>query len=254
MADARVSGEETGAALPSAAPGAGATDTTDDVSPTVKLEHRSRDARLPDWVVRHPLIVGWCWIAVWLGFMVLSDSLGWPDWTWYVFVAISALPTLIASLWVLHATPRALLKPSTDTVLSHFFVRFLTLIFAFLLWGVSVVASASISSTIQAAVGADEREVTALGLNLLVAAVPGVIVLMWMALIVRCAWFLRRLRGWRQTPLKSKVPKKFLKSRPRLRTVVIGLAHPGLLLVGGLGASLLALFLDAAESTLNVYL
>ncbi|WP_026851285.1 hypothetical protein [Glaciibacter superstes] len=253
MSDARVPGEQDDSGLPATVLAGGDTIPAG-ASSAANRQRRSLESRLPAWLVRHPLIVGWCWIAVWLGFMALSDSLGWADWTWYAFVAISALPTLIASLWVLHATPRALLKPSTDTVLSHFFVRFLTLIFAFLLWGVSVVASASISSTIQAAIGANEREVTALGLNLLLVAIPAVIVLMWMALIVRCAWFLRRLRGWRQTPLKSKVPKKFLRSRPRLRAVVIGLAHPGLLLVGGLGASLLALFLDAAETTLNVYL
>jgi hypothetical protein len=34
--------------------------------------------------------------------------------------------------------------------------------------------------------------------------------------------------------------------------VVVGRAHPGLLLVAGLGTSLLALFVDAVELTLNV--
>ncbi|GAA5188815.1 hypothetical protein GCM10023346_01870 [Arthrobacter gyeryongensis] len=120
------------------------------------------------------------------------------------------------------------------------------------MWGVSLVMGASISTTVQAAVGNSEREVTALGFNLLVAAVPLVISVLWMAFIVRCAWFLRRLRGWSQSPASSRVPKKFLRSRPDLRRVVVGVAHPGLLLVAGLGMSILALFLNAVELTFNV--
>jgi hypothetical protein len=137
-------------------------------------------------------------------------------------------------------------------VLAHFVVRFLALTAAFLVWGVSVVASASISTTVQALAGDSERAVTSLGLNLLLAAVPLVVSVLWMALIVRCAWFLRRLRGWRQAPEDSRLPKKFLRHSPQLRRVVIGLAHPGLLLVAGLGTSILALFLGAVELTLNV--
>jgi hypothetical protein len=91
-----------------------------------------------------------------------------------------------------------------------------------------------------------------LGFNLLLAAVPLVVSVLWMALIVRCAWFLRRLRGWRQIPEESRLPKRFLRHSPQLRRVVVGLAHPGLLLVAGLGTSVLALFLSAVELTLNL--
>jgi hypothetical protein len=153
---------------------------------------------------------------------------------------------------VLHATPRRYLKPQKESVLAHFFVRFLALTAAFMVWGFSVVASASISTTVPALAGNSEREVTSLGFNLLLAAVPLVVPVLWMALIVRCAWFLRRLRGWRQNPEDSRLPKKFLRHSPQLRRVVVGLAHPGLLLVAGLGTSVLALFLGAVELTLNV--
>ena len=111
---------------------------------------------------------------------------------------------------------------------------------------------ASISTAVQSLVGASEREVTALGFNLLLAAVPLVVSVLWLAFIIRCAWFLRRLRGWKQDPAPTGLPKKFLRGRPRLRRVVVGLAHPGLLLVAGLGTSVLALLLGAVELTLNV--
>ncbi|MCB5292836.1 hypothetical protein [Arthrobacter sp. SO3] len=74
---------------------------------------------------------------------------------------------------------------------------------------------------------------------------------LWLAFIVRCAWFLRRLRGWRQDPGPGGLPRKFLRGRPRLRRVIVGLALPGLLLVAGLGTSVLALLLWAVELTLN---
>jgi len=119
-------------------------------------------------------------------------------------------------------------------------------------WAVSVVMSASISTTVQSVIGDSEKEVTALGFNLMVAAVPLVLSILWMAFIIRCAWFLRRLRGWRQVPVKTRVPKKFLRKQPRLKRIVVGLAHPGLLLVAGLGTSLLAVSVDAVELTLHV--
>ena len=210
------------------------------------------EAWLPAWLVRHPLYAGWVWTGFWALLIVLDEFLNLAGWSWYLLVGMAALPTLLSTLAVLHATPRRHLKPQNESVLGHFFVRFLALVTAFLVWGVSVVMSASISTTVQAAVGNSEREVTALGFNLLVAAVPLVISVLWMAFIVRCAWFLRRLRGWSQSPSGSRVPKEFLRSRPNLRRVVVGLAHPGLLLVTGLGMSILALFLNAVELTFRV--
>ncbi|MFE4226779.1 hypothetical protein ACFRJ8_02690 [Arthrobacter sp. NPDC056886] len=210
------------------------------------------DARLPAWLVERPLTAGWAWAGFWAVLIVTDEFLDLAGWSWYVLVGMAALPTLLASLALLHATPRRYLKPRRDTVLGHFFVRFLALVAAFLVWGVSVVMSASISTTLQALVGASEREVTAVGFNLLLAAIPLVVSVLWLVFIIRCAWFLRRLRGWKQAPEPGTVPKKFLRDRPRLRRVVVGLAHPGLLLVAGLGTSVLALLLGAVELTINV--
>ena len=211
------------------------------------------DPWLPAWLVNHPLTAGWAWTGFWAALIVADDFLDFAGWSWYVMVGMAALPTLLATIALLQATPRRYLKPRKDSVLGHFFVRFLALTAAFLVWGVSVVMSASISTTIQSLVGASEREVTALGFNLLLAAVPLVVSVLWLAFIIRCAWFLRRLRGWKQDPAPAGVPKKFLRRRPRLRRVVVGLAHPGLLLVAGLGTSVLALLLGAVELTLNVF-
>lgn len=213
-----------------------------------------RDSWLPGWVVRHPLAAGWAWTGFWAALILADEFVDLAGWSWYVLVGMAALPTLLSTIALLHATPRRLLNPRRDSVLGHFFVRFLALIAAFLVWGVSVVMSASISTTIQSLAGASEREVTALGFNLLLAAIPLVVSVLWLAFIIRCAWFLRRLRGWKQDPTEARVPKKFLRGRPRLRRVVVGLAHPGLLLVAGLGTSVLALLLGAVDLTLKVLL
>ncbi|MET3809871.1 hypothetical protein [Arthrobacter sp. UYEF3] len=211
------------------------------------------DPWLPGWLVSRPLTAGWVWAGFWAALIVADDFFDFAGWSWYVLVGMAALPTLLATIAVLQATPRRYLKPRKDSVLGHFFVRFLALTAAFLVWGVSVVMSASISTTIQSVVNASEREVTALGFNLLLAAVPLVVSLLWLAFIARCAWFLRRLRGWKQDPTTARVPQKFLRGRPRLRRVTVGLAHPGLLLVAGLGTSVLALLLGAVELTLKLF-
>ncbi|MEV7664108.1 hypothetical protein [Paenarthrobacter sp. NPDC089316] len=218
----------------------------------VRKSRVERDAWLPGWLVSHPLYAGWAWTVVWAGLIVLDEVVDLAGWTWYLLVLMAALPTVISTLVVLHATPRSHLRAVDATVLGHFFVRFLGLVAAFMVWAASVVLSASISTTVQSVIGDSEKEVTALGFNLMLAAVPLVVSILWMAFIVRCAWFLRRLRGWRQVPVKTRVPKKFLRGRPRLKRVVVGLAHPGLLLVAGLGTSLLAIFVDAVEVTLHV--
>ena len=218
--------------------------------PQQKAPHR--DVRLPKWLVAHPLYVGWAWTVVWAGLIVVDEVVDLAGWTWYLLVFAAALPTIVSTLFVLHATPRSHLRAVDSTVLGHFFVRFLALVAAFMVWAASVVMSASISTTVQTLIGDSEKEVTALGFNLMLAAVPLVLSVLWMAFIIRCAWFLRRLRGWREVPLKTRVPRKFLRRHPDLKRVVVGLAHPGLLLVAGLGTSLLAVFVDAVELTISV--
>jgi hypothetical protein len=234
------------------APAAGATPARQPRDRAGGTDAPTGDAWLPGWLVRRPLTAGWAWTGFWAALIVADEFFDLAGWTWYVLVGMAALPTLLATIALLHATPRRYLKPRRDTVLDHFFIRFLALTAAFLVWGVSVVMSASISTTIQSLVGASEREVTAVGFQLLLAAVPLVVSVLWLAFIIRCAWFLRRLRGWKQDPAGVRVPKKFLRSQPRLRRVVLGLAHPGLLLIAGLGTSVLALLLGAVELTLSV--
>ncbi|MCY0906550.1 hypothetical protein [Arthrobacter sp. H14-L1] len=210
------------------------------------------DGWLPGWLVRSPLRTGWIWTGSWAVLIVVDEFADLAGWMWYVLVGLAALPTLLATVTVLHATPRKHLKPISESVLGHFVVRFLGLVLAFVIWGFSVVLSASISTTIQSLSAADERQVTGLGFQLLLAAFPLVVSVLWLAFVIRCAWFLGRLRGWRQAPTDSKVPDKFLRDRPALRRVVIGLAQPGLLLVAGLGTSILALLLNAVDLTLSV--
>lgn len=206
------------------------------------------------WLVRHPLTAGWLWVAFWFAVILVQELTGTSGWTRYPAILLAALPTLTATLFVLAATPRSHLQPVRESVLAHFFVRFLALIAAFIVWGVTLAISASIEAAIQEAGDHREDAVTGLGFTLLLALVPVAIGVLWLALIVRCAWFLRRLRGWRQVPVRASdqraVPVEFLQDRPRLRTVAIGLAHPGLLLVGGAGSSLLVLTLGRVDLTL----
>jgi hypothetical protein len=209
------------------------------------------DTRLPEWLVHNPLYWGWAWAGFWTVLIVMDDFVDLAGWTWSLLVAAAALPTLLSTLAVLHVTPRQQVKAARESVLGLFFVRFLALVAAFMVWAISVVLSASISTTIQALAGDSEREVTALGFNLMAALVPLVVAVLWLAFVARCAWFLRRLRGWRQTPTLSRVPKSFLRGRPRLRRVVIGLAHPGLMLLAAMGTSLLAFLLGPVELTLE---
>lgn len=206
------------------------------------------------WLVRHPLTAGWVWLGVWFAVILLQEVAGAPAWSRAPVIVLAALPTLVATLFVLAATPRSHLQPVRESVLAHFFVRFLALIAAFIVWGVSLAIGASIEAAIQEAGDHQEDAVTGVGFSLLFALVPVVIAVLWLALIVRCAWFLRRLRGWHQVPTRTAgqraVPVEFLHDRPRLRAVLIGLAHPGLLLVGGVGASLLVFTLGTVDLNL----
>lgn len=205
--------------------------------------------------MRNPLYWGWAWACFWTAVLIVMDEfLELAGWTWSVLVAAAALPTLLSTLAVLHVTPRQQVKAARESVLGMFFLRFLALVAAFMVWAISVVLSASISTTIQAVAGDSEREVTALGFNLVAALFPFVVAVLWLAFLARCAWFLRRLRGWRQVPTLSRVPKPFLRGRPRLRRVVIGLAHPGLMLLAGMGTSLLAFLLGPVELTIEALL
>ncbi|MEO6827261.1 MAG: hypothetical protein ABI255_12990 [Microbacteriaceae bacterium] len=188
--------------------------------------------RLPNIVVRHALLCGWIWLAVWLGVALLEELVDLPAWIFAAATVVMVIPALGAAAICLWATPRDHLK-NRDSVLGHFFGRFLTVVFGLLAWTLSIVIGASISSTIQLIGNNHESEVVGTGFKLALTIVPFVATLLWMGLIIRCAWFLARLRGWRARPAQSALPQSFLEQAPRVRAWLTGLAHPGLLVVAG---------------------
>lgn len=202
-------------------------------------------------IVAHPLVWGAVWAAAFAALVVVAGLLDWPTATWSLLVLALVAPSLTATIVVLSVTPRDHLHDRTS-VFGHFFVRFLTLVFAFMAWSASVVLGAVISTSIQLAAEGDEEEVASIGFDVLTALTPAVAAVLWGALIVRCAWFLGRLRGWREAPEASEVPETLLAGRPDLRRVVIGLAHPGLLLATGIASAVTALI--AAEVELHLVL
>ena len=202
-------------------------------------------------VVAHPLVWGAAWAAAFTTLVVIAGILDWPTVTWLLLVLVLVAPSLAATVLVLSVTPRDHLHDRT-TVFGHFFVRFVTLVLAFMAWSASVVLGAVISTSIQLAAENDEEEVASIGFDVLAALTPAVTAVLWGALIVRCVWFLARLRGWREVPTLSEVPESLLAGRPDLRRVVIGLAHPGLLLATGIASAAAALI--AAEVELNIVL
>ena len=202
-------------------------------------------------VVAHPLVWGAAWAAAFTTLVVIAGILDWPTVTWLLLVLVLVAPSLAATVLVLSVTPRDHLHDRT-TVFGHFFVRFVTLVLAFMAWSASVVLGAVISTSIQLAAENDEEEVASIGFDVLAALTPAVTAVLWGALIVRCVWFLARLRGWREVPTLSEVPESLLAGRPDLRRVVIGLAHPGLLLATGIASAVAALI--AAEVELNIVL
>lgn len=202
-------------------------------------------------IVAHPLVWGAAWAAVFTTLVVIAGVLDWPTLSWSLLVLVLVAPSLAATILVLSVTPRDHLHDRT-TVFGHFFVRFLTLVFAFMAWSASVVLGAVISTSIQLAAEGDEEEVASIGFDVMAALTPAVAAVLWGALIVRCVWFLGRLRGWREAPATSEVPETLLAGRPALRRVVIGLAHPGLLLATGIASAVTALI--AAEIELHIVL
>jgi hypothetical protein len=196
----------------------------------------------------HPLAWGAVWAALFGALIVVGEVLHWPTAVWLLVLAVLVAPSLVATIVVLRATPRDHL-PARTSVFGHFFVRYLTLVLAFFAWSGSVVLGAAISTSIQLAAEGREDEVTGIGFHVIAALTPLVAGLLWAALIVRCSWFLARLRGWREVPAVSEVPPELLAGRPGLRRIVIGLAHPGLLLATGLASVVLAMLSAELELT-----
>lgn len=199
----------------------------------------------------HPLAWGAAWAALFGTILVAAGVFDWPTAAWLPVLALLVAPSLAATVVVLRATPRDHL-PARTSVFGHFFVRYLTLVLAFFAWSASVVLGAAISTSIQIAADGKEDELAGIGFQVLAALTPVAAGVLWAALIVRCSWFLARLRGWREAPEASEVPAAMLSRRPRLRRIVIGLAHPGLLLATGLVSALLGIFAAELELSFTV--
>lgn len=201
-------------------------------------------------VSRHPLAWGLAWALV-VG-VILSAGLvlEWPFVVMSTLLLLLLAPSAIATVVVLKSTPRDHL-PERDSVFGHFFVRFLALIAAFIAWSASVVIGAAISTSIQLEAEGREDEVVDTGFAIMVALLPMVSIVLWVAFIVRCAWFLARIRGWRARPTHTEVPASMLADRPVRRAVVIALANPALLLLTGLVASVGVLVGVELELELN---
>ncbi|AWB95033.1 hypothetical protein DCE93_04645 [Agromyces badenianii] len=202
-------------------------------------------------ITRHPLLWGSAWAALLGAVIVLAAFLDWPTWAWALLLVLLVAPSLVATIVVLRATPRDHLA-HRESVFGHFFARYLTLVLAFVAWSGSVVLGAAISTSIQLAADGKEDELTGIGFEVLAALTPVAAGVLWAALIVRCSWFLARLRGWGGVPAATEVPVSLLEGRPRLRRIVIGLAHPGLLLATGLASVLLAMLAAEVEFGLVV--
>ena len=188
-------------------------------------------------VTRHPLAWGLTWAVLIGALLGLGIAFEWPFAVMSVLLVLLLAPSAIATVMVLKATPRDHL-PDRDSVFGHFFVRFLTLIAAFFAWSASVVIGAAISTAIQLEAEGREDEVVDTGLTVMLALMPFVAVVLWVAFIVRCAWFLARIRGWGARPEHTEVPDRVLADRPLGRELVIAFANPALLLLTGLVASL----------------
>jgi hypothetical protein len=190
-------------------------------------------ARVADAVSRHPLAWGVAWSLAFGALLVVALAADWPAWADSLVLTGMVAPSLAATVTVLQATPRRHFD-EMSSVFGHFAVRYAALVIGVIAWSVSVVVGAAISQVIQIAAEGDEEGVVGIGLDIMLVLVPVVIALLFAAFVLRCAWFLARVRGWREVPAADRVPGSMLAGRPKLRRAVVGLAHPGLFAATGL--------------------
>jgi hypothetical protein len=209
------------------------------------------EQRHPELLVNHSLTAGWIWATVWIALLIPADAGSWHASIWFLIVIVAVLPTFTATVIVLSQTPHSHLRRS-ESVLGHFFSRFAGWVFAFLAWTISVVLSATIASQLQEAGENNEAKTLGIGFNLLLASAPVVVVFLWIVLLVRYSWFLSRLRGWKATPARTRLPKTFLDESPRTHRLLVGLAHPGLFFVTCLFATSIALLLYVDDVTIHI--
>lgn len=212
---------------------------------------RNGDAALPGWLVRHPLTAGWIWLALFCGVLVAAEVFDWPVAAWLGAIALAVLPSLAAMVTVLEATPRRSLE-NHGSVFGHFFTRYLVVIAGFLAWSASIVIGATISSSLNLLAADREDEVLGLGLQIMVGIVLPAITVLWVVFLLRCAWFLTKVRGWAQHPAATTIPARLFLRRPRLRTITIGLAHPGVLVAAAAVTGLALLAIEVSDLTMNL--
>ncbi|BFM24734.1 hypothetical protein [Microbacterium sp. che218] len=199
----------------------------------------------PSWVERHPAAAGWIWLAAMAVLIVVVDLAHGPE-PLRVAVSLSAaLPSLGATLLVLSQTPRAHLE-SEPSILGHFFARFFALLGALILWIGSVVLGAAVAVQLTEDSRSNTEAAWEEALEIFGAVVPFIVAVLWAVLIFRCVGYIARLRGWAPVPTRHRIPEQFFAESPRTRRVVVGLAHPALLLVAGT-LSIVLVFVAAGE-------
>ncbi|MBP2421082.1 hypothetical protein [Microbacterium imperiale] len=204
----------------------------------------------PHLLTTHPTALGLVWMGTIVALLVVCDLAGGPGWLRSLLALTAALPPLVATFAVLSQTPRSHLEYE-PSILTHFFARFLALFSAFIFWLGSVVIGGAIAVQLTDESGTDIETAWVLAGRIFAMIVPPVTVLLYCVLIVRYAGYLARLRGWAAVPTRHRIPETFLAEAPRTRQIVIGLAHPGLLLAAGLLSTLVAIALTVrAESLL----
>lgn len=203
----------------------------------------------PHFLASHPTALGLAWMAGVVALLVVCDLAGGPGWLRATLALTAALPPLVATFAVLSQTPRSLLEYE-PSILTHFFARFLALFSAFIFWLGSVVVGGAIAVQLTDESGTDIETAWVLAARLFAMIVPPVTVLLYCVLIVRYAGYLARLRGWSAAPTRHRIPEHFLAEAPRTRQIVIGLAHPGLLLAAGLLSTLVAIALTVRAENL----
>ncbi len=203
----------------------------------------------PPFVSSHPTALGWLWMAIVVAILVVCDIAGGPGWLRGLLTLTAALPPLAATLVVLSQTPRSHLEYE-PSILTHFFARFLALFSAFVFWLGSVVIGGAIAVQLTDESGTDVATAWGAAFEIFAMIVPPVTVLLYCVLIIRYAGYLVRLRGWPAVPTRHRIPEHFLAQAPRTRQIVIGLAHPGLLLAAGLLSTLVALALTIRAEVL----
>lgn len=199
----------------------------------------------PAFLERHPTASGWLWLALMALLLTACDLLGGPE-PLRVSISLSAaLPSLGATLLVLSQTPRTHLEYE-ESILGHFFARFFALLGALVLWIGSVVLGAAVAVQLTVDAGTDSDRAWSEAIDIFAAVVPLIVATLWAVLVFRCVGYIARLRGWAAVPARHRIPEQFLDELPRTRRIVVGLAHPVLLLVAGT-LSILLVFVAAVD-------